>query len=349
MSDAQQAQVASPPAAEEPGLWAPPRGEPGLDGADLAAWRSAVADLRALAGEARLSKLEVARRAAVPIGTLSPWYDGSYTGRYDAVTERVRRFPAAHAEARAARLALPAAPDFVPTPTARRLTEALACAQTMPEIAVATLGAGCGKTTTARAYVAARPNAWLVTMRPSTAGRHPMLCELALALDVTESNPARLDRALGARLRRNGRNTLLILDEAQHLSDDAVNQLRYFNDEYGTGLALLGNEAVFRRWGGPQEKAARDGFAQIQSRIGYRIQRRQPLPGDTEALLDAWGLKDEEVRRLCVTISRRDGALRLVDKSIKLAAMIAAGEGREIAAADLRAAWANRTAGEAGA
>jgi len=207
------------PAAEEPGLWAPPRGEPRIGAADLAAWRAAVADLRALAGQESLSKSEVARRSAVPIGTLSPWYDGGYTGRYDAVTERVRRFLAAHAEARSARLVLPAAPDFVETPTARRLTEALVYAQTMPEIAVATLGAGCGKTSTARAYVAARPN--------------------------------------------------------------------------------------------------------------------------------AWGLRDEEVRRLCVAIARREGALRLVDKAIKLAAMMAAGEGREIGAADLRAAWANRTAAEA--
>lgn len=328
--------------------WEPPKEEPtGLTPEDLAAWRDTTARLRAVAVAEGLSQSEVARRSGVSIGTISPWVKGSYAGSISNVTERVRRWLEAHEEAKRAMMTLPTAPDYVPTPTSQRLVEALLYAQTMPEFSVATMGAGVGKTTTARHYVATRPHAYLVTMRPSTAGRHAMLQELALALDVMERNPARLDRAIGGKLKRNGRHTLLILDEAQNLVDDAVNQLRYLNDEFGCGIALLGNEAVYRRFGSlSHDDKQRDGDAQVQSRIGLRILQRQARAGDVDAILDAWKIDDAEVRRLCHAIARKPGALRQVDKALKLASMLAMGAGEQLGASHLRTAWTNRSGEE---
>lgn len=325
------------------GAWPAPRGEPALDAAALAAWRAATAALRAQAEAQGLSMGEAARAAGIPQGTLNPWYHGTYPGSYEAVTARVRRYLSAAAESAAVAASLPEVPEFVETPTARALTEALVYAQALPEIAVATLGAGCGKTTTARHFAATRPHVTLVTMRPSTAGRGALLAELAAALDVAERNPVRLDRAIGARLRRAQRNTLLIVDEAQHLTDEAVNQLRFLHDEFGCGLALLGNEAVWRRWAARPERD-RDGLAQVQSRIGYRILRRGPAPGDAEAICDAWGIAEGEARRAALALARLPGALRTLVKTLQIAALDAAGRGRAITAEAIRAAHARRAA-----
>jgi hypothetical protein len=170
-----------------------------------------------------------------------------------------------------------------------------------------------------------------------------MLQELALALDVIERNPARLDRAIGHRLQRNGRHTLLIVDEAQNLKDDAADQLRYFHDEYGTGIALLGNDEVASRFG---RKDPRKGQAQFHRRVGKRIERLMPWPEDVEALIDAWGVEDSEARKILRAIGSKPGALGQVDKTMRLASIFAMGASQPVSADHIRAAWRDR-AGEA--
>lgn len=320
--------------------WTAPAQEPGgISDEALHQWRSTTAQLRETAARLGLSKSEVSRRSEVPQGTLSPWYDGKYTGDVARVTARVAKWLDALAETEQLQAALPAAPDWVETPTARRVHEALLYAQAMPSMAVITLGPGCGKTWTAERYVATRPSAHLVTMRPTTRTVHGMLQAIAQSLDVVERNPARLDAAIGDRLRRNGRHTLLIVDEAQNLSDQAVNQLRFFLDLYGCGIALLGNEELYTRLGG--EKAV-PAYAQIHRRVGMRVKQLQARPEDISALVEAWQLEDETAKRLARQIGTKPGALSQITQTLMLAGQIAAGSGRRIAAEDIRAAWRNR-------
>jgi DNA transposition AAA+ family ATPase len=211
----------------------------------------------------------------------------------------------------------------------------------MPELVLATLGAGMGKTETVRRYVSERPHAYMVTMRPKTSKVNAMLLEIAQALDVPPAERAhsRIDRAIGMKLKRNGRQTLLIVDEAQNLIDKAVDQLRYFLDEYGVGIALIGNEELYGRFGGKEPTPA---YAQLHRRFGLRLRRMQPLAGDIDAQIAAWGIEDSEIRKLAQAIGRKPGALGQVTKTLQLAGMYAAGEQRPMAAADVRAALKNR-------
>jgi DNA transposition AAA+ family ATPase len=179
-------------------------------------------------------------------------------------------------------------------------------------------------------------------MRPTTSTVHGMLLEFAQALEVDERNPARLDRALGTKLKRNGRNTLLIVDEAQHLNDNAVNQLRYFLDKYGVGVALLGNEELYGRFGGAKPTVA---YAQINRRIGKRVRRLQPLAADITAILDAWSVQGDDVRKFLRAVGQKPGALSQITKTLQLAGMYAAGEARSVTLDDVKTAWLNR-AGE---
>jgi DNA transposition AAA+ family ATPase len=322
--------------------WNAPKQEPEIDADQLTDWQMATRRLAKVAGADGLTRSEVSRRSDIPLGTFSAWYDGTYNGSYKNTTARVVRWLDAVEEQKSNAFASPEAPEWVETRTAKELWDTLVYAQMMPEIAVVTLGAGMGKTTTSRRYIATRPNAFLVTMRPTTAGKHSMLQELAMALDVIERNPARLDRAIGHRLQRNGRHTLLIVDEAQNLKDDAADQLRYFHDEYGCGIALLGNDEVASRFG---RKDPRKGQAQFHRRVGKRIERLTPLPEDIEALIDAWNLEDADARKLLRAVGNKPGALGQIDKTARLASMFAMGRGSAIEASDIRAAWRDR-AGE---
>jgi DNA transposition AAA+ family ATPase len=321
------------------GEWAPPRESPAADAVAVAAWERATAEIRSVAARDGLSKAEVSRRANIPQGTFSPWYDGTYTGSYAAVTARAEKWLQSVEEARSKLASAVAGPGFIETKTSREVIDTLLYAQILPEMVIVTLGPGMGKTMSARHFVATRPNAHLVTMRPTTTSTHAMLQELALSLDVTERNPARLDRALGMKLRRNGRQTLLIIDEAQNLADVAVNQLRYFLDEYGCGIALLGNEEVFTRFGRAEP---REGLGQLHRRIGKRLRRTHPLLEDIEALLDAWEIADPGIRRMLAAIGKKPGALGQIDKTLRLAGMLASGGGATLSIEHIRAAWMNR-------
>jgi hypothetical protein len=320
--------------------WGDPSTEPTqLAEKPLKEWRAATREVRAVAEQLGISKSEASRRADVPMGTFSPWYDGSYTGNFVNTTARVRKWLDAEAQRRAASLSTIAEPGFVETPTAREVYNALVYAQSAPAFVLVTLGAGMGKTTVARHLAASRPHAYRVVMRPSTSSVHSMLNVLATEIGVIERDPKRLAYTLGAKLRRNGRNTLVMVDEAQNLSEAAVNELRYFMDEYGCGIALLGNEEVSSRWG---QTTPRDGQAQLHRRIGMRIRRLTPRQADIDAFVDAWGIADPEVRKLARAIGRKPGALGQVAESLKLAAIIASGAGRDMTADDLRQAWVNR-------
>lgn len=319
--------------------WVAPRFADDVAEADRPAWDLATRKVIEVAEKYGWTKSEVARRADVPVGTFSQWFDGNYKGQIGKQTQRIERWLNALAEISEAVQAIPPPPEFVPTKSARELIDTLLYAQAMPEMVVVTYGAGMGKTITCEHYAKEHPHVYLVRMRPTTSRVHSMLQEIGLELGIAERNPARLDRAIGEKLRRNGRNTLLIIDEAQNLVDDAVNQARYFLDHYGCGIALVGNEELYTRFGGEKPLA---GYAQIHRRIGRRLRRLQPLQEDIDALIVAWQIEDEDVRKLLRAVGRKPGALGQITKTMQLAGMLAAGDRKPVGSGHVRAAWSNR-------
>ncbi len=326
--------------------WQPPIQEPDVSGSrngrseqDLADWRTLTARVSGIASTNGWTKAEAARRIGMPDGTFSQWYSGNYTGRLDAQNVKVRQWLDSAESAATIAMAIPAGPGFVMTRTAAEIFGTLELAQIAPDMVIITLAAGMGKTHTCRHYCATRPHAFRVTMRPQTKTCHAMLVEIARSLGVMENNPAKLDSAIGARLQRNGRQTLLIVDEAQNIEDRAIDELRYFLDEYGCGIALTGNTSVYGRFkdrqGGPD-------YAQIKRRTGRRLHRAQPHPEDISALIDAWDITDVDQRNLLTGIGRKPGHLGTIDKTIRLAWLQAAGERSPLDVKHIRAAYKNR-------
>ena len=291
---------------------------------------------RGVLAEVGLSQSRAAREIGLSGSALSQYLGGKYQGDDAAVEEKVLRWIEARAERAELAKRLPAAPEWVDTPTARRIEAGLSYAQMAGDIAVIYGGAGLGKTLTAKRYAETRPNAWVATMTPATHALGPCLERTARAcgLRPSSSRAARIEADLGERL--SGAHGLLIVDEAQHLGTRALEGLRSLHDATGVGLVLLGNESMYARLTGGRRAAE---FAQLFSRIGKRVRLGQPTRDDVEALLSAWSVADKQTRGAALEIARRAGALRGLTKTLRLASLVAGGE--KVGAGNLRSAWKN--------
>ncbi|WP_244428901.1 ATP-binding protein [Bartonella vinsonii] len=230
--------------------WARPKIQPSgtaqnRNSDDIALWNELVDAVRTLAKMNDWSKAEVARRIGMPDGTFSQWYAGSYAGQLGKQNAKVQQWVEVLKETAGLLEKIPEKPAFQRNRIASEIIDTLTLAQSTGDMVMITLDAGSGKTETCRHYRATRPHVYLVTASPHTRSVHGILNDMAAELEVVEYNPTRLTRAIGKKLERVGSGTLLIVDEAQNLTDEAINQLRHFVDINGTGLALVGNDEIF--------------------------------------------------------------------------------------------------------
>ena len=310
--------------------------EPVMNDNEIEAVRDQV---RSIMDSEGLSQADVARAAQIPYGTFTPFMGGTYAGNNATLAEKVLRWLGSREAEQKVTATILKEPDFVQTPTAMKVLSLLQWAKSAPGITLITLGPGMGKTMAAREFARKNPHSYRVVMRPSTSGVHSMMKEIAQTIGVMERDPGKLTRAVGDKLQRNGRHTLIMVDEAQNLSDTAVDELRHYLDEYGCGIALLGNEDVQTRWGRATPK---EGYGQLHRRIGPRLRSLRAHKDDIETYLMAWGIADADVLKLLRVIGRNAGALGQIKETLLMANILAAGADRPINADDIRAAWENR-------
>lgn len=292
------------------------------------------AEIVRISDDEQISRAQIARQVGIAEGTFYGWLAGTYEGNNDRVAGAAQLWLSGREDRRRQKSIVPRAPGFIATESARAFLEALGFAQAMPEISVIAGGAGIGKTTSVVRYAASNPNVWVATMSPSTSGINPMLVELCEAMGIAEKAAARLTRAIGRKVE--GTGGLIVIDEAQHLTAPALDQLRSIYDRYAVGIALVGNEQVYARLDGGGRTAQ---FAQLFSRIGVRVTQARPRARDMCALIEAWGVTEAEQVKWLKAIARKPGALRVLTKCLQLASMLATGADEERGMKHLKAAW----------
>ncbi|RIA44072.1 hypothetical protein DFR49_2309 [Hephaestia caeni] len=301
-----------------------------VDVEELRAW---VLDYKERTG---LSYSELAPQSGVAYGTLTQFVGGGYGGNNEAVARKLLLFRQRLAMQAELALEAPEIPDYFETGTSRQIVALLTWAQ-RGRITVVASGPGTGKTITCRHYQAAVANVWVATMTPSTSGVNNMQIEVLAALG--ERDAVGTSQKLSRRVRERVRNTggLIIIDEAQHLSEKSVEEIRSWHDAEGIGIALLGNESVIARLEGGTRRAH---YAQLYSRVGMRLVRNVPLAADARALAEAWGLEDAKEIAFIQSIATKPGGLRGCTMVLELATMIAGGEHRARDLAHMQDAWA---------
>ncbi len=307
-------------------------------GIDIAAAR---ARLLAWKEEKGLSWSQVGLQLNVPTGTISTFGGGTYSGDNARVAAQVLRFFDAEArgvEMRRGRVIEP--PAFQMTKAAKRLFNVLDYAR-RGKIAAAATSPGFGKTSALRQFAADVPNVWLVTMFPSTAGVQPMLTAILKVMGEREvrGSPQMLsDRIKERVLDAHG---VIALDDAQHLSPKALDELRGIHDVTGVGVALFGNAGLMETLEGGTRAVS---HAQLFSRIGIRIVEVKAYPDDAVQLARAWGITDAAMRDWLGRLSQQPGGLRGVAQTIELAMFLAVSEDQDVTLPHLQDACAQLSA-----
>ncbi len=295
------------------------------------------ARLRALMkSDKSLTQSRIAKESGLSTTAVSQWIAGIYAGDNPAVEAKLVRWMHADAAHRAKAATLPLAPEYVATPTAEKVVAALRYAQLAGDIAVVYGAAGLGKTEGIKHYAHLAPNVWHATMTPASASVVTALEEIVEAVGAGDvcGGAAKLHRAIVKRIRAT--NGLLAIDEAQHLSVAALDQIRSLHDATGIGIALVGNEQVYARMTGGNRAAYLD---RLYSRIGKRVRLVKSTQTDIALLLQAWNVDDAQCRAQLVEIASKPGGLRGLTKVLRLGAMYAVGAKRALCCDDVRAAW----------
>jgi hypothetical protein len=279
------------------------------------------AEVRAVMEGEAVTMAACAREAGVAYGTFSSWMGSTYAGRNDKIAAQARNWLRARKVKAETQALAPAAPRFVATPSAEAFQLVFQHAQHMPDFAVVVGAPGVGKSSAACHYTRSNPNVFKIVANPMLGTPRAVLEEFSRVIGSFQGGQLhKVQRALIAKLR--GTGALLMVDEAQHLTSVALDQVRSIHDEAEIGVVLLGNPAIYGRLEGGG--ARRSDFAQLFSRVGMRLSRKAPEKGDIEALLDAWAVDGAEERRFLQGIARKPGALRSMTKTLKLAHMLAA-------------------------
>ena len=280
-----------------------------------------------------LSMAKAAKEVGVSSATLSTWLRGSYAGSVKNVNERVERWLALREDQ--ARRGMPAQAHAALAVT-EEISLILSLAQTQADCALIYGAAGAGKSYAAQRYATERPQVALSTMSPAVSTTLSALKRVARALSFAPPktcSAAAVEDMLVERLA--DRNALLVVDEAHHLSQAMLDELRCIHDRAGCGLALLGNEPLWARLAGGERAA------QLVSRIGLRKHLGMPAAGDAD-LIAATLLRRQPnaaEQKIVRAAARRAGGLRAVCKLVFNARTFALGDEREaIAAEDLAAA-----------
>lgn len=294
---------------------------------------------------AKIPLSRIATESGASLQRLKAWVDG--TGGESAIAPLL----AWKAEIDAASAH---AGGFVMTPTAERIIKAFDRARESRG-GVAHLGgeetqergialiygaSGVGKSETAKWYLesAGKPRPlgeWpvvLVRCTGSEGTREALFSSVLDSMDGAQFYPQKYEKKLDTIRSRIPDGGLIIFDEAQLLSRRRLDELRYFPDQLGIAIALMGNLTGYKELVDAK-------IGQIMSRVGgSRVVVDLPTEGDVDALLSAWGIRGRAVRETAVMIGVQDGGLRLLSHTVGIARKFAKVKGKAIDADIFKAA-----------
>lgn len=290
------------------------------------------AGLRTLVENEETTFKQIALESGLSTGTISSFINDKYNGDNERVSQMLQRWlEKYHAVAE-----LPEPPRFVETQTVKQIWTSMRFASLTESIAVVCGNPGVGKTEAAREYRRTNNNVWMITITPSCASVLECLTELAFELGMNDA-PRRkgpLSRALRRRLE--GTQGLVIIDEADHLGAEVLEELRLLQESTRIGLVLMGNHRVYSNMTGGNRTVE---FARLFSRIAKRTAINKTKKADVKAIADAWQINGEKELELLQQIAQKPGALRILNHSLRLATMTAHGKGERVNEDYLRQAF----------
>ena len=235
---------------------------------------------------------------------------------------------------------LPVNPGYFETETSARIEKLLAMAHT-GRITVGGTGPGTGKTATVTEYREKASHVIIATMTPSSRSLVQMIRAVLSALDYEVRRIAASDGSREIVKRLSGRRALLVIDEANHLSLDAIDEIRGWHDETECGICLLGNEELIREIRAGKNKTQ---LARLNSRIAWSMEQDVPTDEDVRIFCDHWRITDFAIRKYLrdIATTKDSGGLREARQLVEIASFFASQDERGLTLDDLREVQSQR-------
>jgi len=266
-----------------------------------------------------VTSAQLAREISSSPATISQILNGKYQADATAIITKLANWLALAEQKKSNPVVNP---GFVMTTTAKQIMDDMTYAQISESIVVIFGASGVGKSEALREYKRNNNNVWHVTASPSRSSLTECLYELAMELDMEQAPRRKGPLARVIRKRIMGAEGLIVIDEADHLDYPTLEELRILQEETGVGMVLVGNNRVYTQLTGGRRN---EDFARLFSRIAKKRGIHKTKVADVKAIADAWNIHPEKDRALMQQISERPGGLRLLTKTLKLAAMFSKG------------------------
>lgn len=179
--------------------------------------------------------------------------------------------------------------------------------------------AGCGKSTALK-YYAQQNNGVIYVEADATTNSPRSILELITEAmgEIPKGSTGYMMRKIIAKL--TGTNRLLIIDEAQHLTEKSFDAVRAINDKAHIGIVYAGNPSILKRMYGRQEEE----LDQLYSRVVYKCCLKNSYTlEDIAGIYEKFNI-NKECTQYLYQISKRKGGLRLMVNQCRIAQNLAA-------------------------
>ncbi len=232
----------------------------------------------------KISQSKAAQALGYSSGVISAYKSRSYNGNVRTLEEKIEAWLKREAR-RLERVEIPTAETTV----LDQVRKAVSIAQDDADIAVIVGDAGTGKTTALRRYEAESHSAFLVEVDPSFT-KNVLVVEIARAVGVDPKGGMTvvIGRIIDT-LRE--RDAVLIIDEADYLSDSSLELVRrIINDKAKTGVVLAGLPRLEYKL-----RNLRNDHEQLASRVGVLLKVGRMNKADAVNILSGvWKNLDKE-------------------------------------------------------
>jgi DNA transposition AAA+ family ATPase len=225
-------------------------------------------------GSRRISQSKAAQAMGYSAGVISAYKNHAYNGNVKVLEEKIDAWLKREAR-RLSRMDVP----ITETTTMEQVRRAVTIAQDEADIAVIIGEAGSGKTTALRQYAKESYSSLLIDVDPSFS-KVVLMNEIAHALGVEDKGGmnAVIDRVIEA---LKDRDAVLIIDEADYLSDSSLELVRrIINDKAHTGVVLVGLPTLEYKI-----RNLKNDHEQLKSRIGVMVKLNTLKKTDAEKIL----------------------------------------------------------------
>ncbi|SKA66381.1 AAA family ATPase [Enterovibrio nigricans] len=288
-----------------------------------------------------LSNRQLAKQAGFGEAILSGLFKGSYPGNSQKYLEMLQVWVSTQGEFKESIKQALSEPGFINLPTAKRIINLMSTAQTLSRWSMAYEGSGVGKTMAAKEYQRTHSNVWIITASAFCKTSRFVLGELGECLGIRTQGMtvARMSQAIAKEL--DGAKGLIVVDEAQYLSDDVLNGLRILS-EGKAGVMLLGNDMVRTRMSATRSIV---NMKPVWSRIIHPAKITEASKDDIEAYVKAWGITNGEMISYAKKVTpSTNGQLRTLGDVIKLSLSMAHSSGCEVSLAHMKQSFDYLTA-----